>query len=137
MATSGQIQGRLVTVLVNSTALDDQMDSEISIELELDDATTKLSTNQWREFLPSYKSATGSCQGNISWDATEGVSEAFSDITTPTLITVLFSTEVSGDTTYAASAYMTNWTLSFPTSGMATYSYSYQLTGAITEGSVA
>lgn len=135
--TTGIIRGRLVKVNINSVALDDQMDSEITITSEMNDTTTKQSTAQWREFLPSYKSATGSCSGYISFDATEGISQAFADIVAGTALTVLFTTGTTSDTTYSASGYLTTWSLSFPMEGVAAYSFDYQITGAITEGAVA
>lgn len=136
MASTGIIQGRLMKVNIGGVVLDDQLDTNISVSADMDEITTKLSTGQWKEFLPSFKGATASASGYVSFDATEGISEAFAAITAGTALTFLLSTGVTGDTTYSASAYLTTWNVDAPKDGIMGFSFDYQITGAITEGTV-
>jgi hypothetical protein len=133
---AGIIQGRLIKLFVGGTAIDDQLDSSLSISADMDEITTKLSTAQWKEFLPSFKGATGSVSGYISFDAAEQVTEAVAAITAGTLLTLLFSTANTGDATWGASAYANNVNIEFPKDGPASFSFDYQITGAIAEAVV-
>lgn len=137
MATSGIVQGRLVKLYLDTVVIDDQLDCSLTISSDMDEVTTKLSTAQWKEFLPSFKGATGSVSGYISFDATEQVTQAVADITAGTQVALLFSTAVTGDATWAANAYTSNVDIQFPKDGPATFSFDYQITGAITESTVA
>lgn len=133
MATTGIVRGQLIKFQVSTVTVDDQLESSLSITRGVSDVTTKQSTGKWKEFLSDYLEATGTVSGYYSRDATEGVSQAFSDITTGDAIAILFTTEATGDDTYGANAILTSVELSAPLEGPASYNFSYQITGAITE----
>jgi hypothetical protein len=136
MPTTGIIQGRLMKVNIGGVVLDDQLDTNISMTSDMDEVTTKNSGN-YKAFLPSFVGATASASGYISFDAVEGISEAFAAIKAGTPLTFLLSTGVTGDATFTSSAFLTTWNVDFPKDGIAGFSFDYQFTGEPIEGVVA
>ena len=134
MATSGIVRGQLVKFQVATVTVDDQTESSLSLTTGVSEVTTKQSSGKFKEFLSDYTEGTGTVSGYYSADATEGVSQAFSDLTTGDAIAILFTTEATGDNTYGGSAILTQVDISHPLEGPSSYSFSYQLTGTITEG---
>ena len=133
MATTGKVQGRLFKIVIDGTAIEDQIDGTIDLTRDMDEATTKDSASTAKEFLPSYLSGTCSASGYLDFGQSEGGVAGFDDIVAGTAIVVEFTTEVSGDTGFSASGYVTSWSLSAPLQGVSEWSMSYQLTGAITK----
>jgi hypothetical protein len=65
------------------------------------------------------------------------VDELFTSyLATRTVLTVMFSTEVSGDLKYSGSAWLTSLSIDAPNEDNTTYSMSFSGTAALTQASV-
>ena len=126
------IRGQLLAVSWAGTQIEDQTDSEISFEGEMDEITTKDSTGNWKEFTPGLKGWTVSLSGNYDPTATEGADEAIDELIAGTSATVLFTTGVSGNREFTGTGYVSSVNTSAPLSGPATYSIEIQGTGVPT-----
>ena len=70
-------------------------------------------------------------------DAAYGVNDLMTVFSNRTSVTVKFSTEVSGDDYWSATAYLTSLEVSAGMEDSATFSASFEITGAITFSTVA
>lgn len=130
--TAGVIRGRIIKAFVNGTVFGDQLDSSLELTRDIDETTTKESGDA-KTFDYGRYTGTGTISGYLSFDASEGITQAITDLKNATVITLLWDTETSGNATYGSNAYITNLSLSFPNEGIATFSISYQFSGAFTE----
>ncbi|MCR9252291.1 MAG: phage tail protein [bacterium] len=131
------VRGQVLAWSVGGVQVEDQTDSEISFELEMDDFTSKDSTGNWKEFLPGLKSWSGSCSGTYDPTATEGADESIDDLIAGTALTVLFTTGTTGNRQWTGTAYITSANIQAPLTGPATYSISFQGTGVPTAADTA
>jgi predicted secreted protein len=100
------------------------------------DATTKGSSGN-RELLESTRSGSISVSALYADDAAYGVNDLMTVFSNRTSVTVKFSTEVSGDDYWSATAYLTSLEVSAGMEDSATFSASFEITGAITFSTVA
>lgn len=141
MATTGIVNAKLLTfykdVTGTKTAIACATEATINFEKEMRETTCKESGDN-RTYLPSFTNATGSFSGLFSFDATNySAEDVYTDLAAGTSITVRFSTEVSGDIYWQASAFVTSLSISSGQNGEnVTYSGNLQFTGAITKGTV-
>ncbi len=133
MATAGIIKGRDVKIYFATVVVDDQVDLSLNVSADLLEITTKQSSGYWKEFTKNLQGATGSVNGYYSMDATEGVTQALSDLVAGTSLAVVMKTGVSGDDELAFSAIINSIDLAYPLTGIATFSFAFTVTGAITE----
>jgi TP901-1 family phage major tail protein len=138
MATAGVINSRLLRVYTGASpiAVACATDAQFSVSTELRDATCK-DTGGWRDILPGLKSGQITTSGLYKDDdapADGGFVDLYDDWAGNTSVTVRFSTEVTGDTYWEASAYITSLELS--SSGVdenVTYSATFEIAGTITK----
>jgi predicted secreted protein len=95
------------------------------------DATSKSSSGT-RDLLEATKSGTISVSALYAEDAAYGVDDLMTSWAARTAIVVKFSTEVTGDHFWSASAYITSLEVSAGMEDNVTYSATFELTGAIT-----
>ena len=130
------MNGTLIGVYAGSTLIAHATEGSISLNLDTRDATTKDSSGT-RDLLEGVKSGTISVSALYADDATYGVDELMAAWSGRSTLTVKFSTEVTGDSYWEASAYVTSLEVSAGMEDNATYSATFELTGAITYGTVA
>jgi len=135
MATTGIMNGTLLGVYVGSTLIAHATEGSISLSMDTRDATTKDSSGT-RDLLEATKSCTISVSALYAEDATYGVDDLMTAWSGRTQLTVKFSTEVSGDHYWSASAYVTSLEVSSGMEDNVTYSATFELTGAITYSTV-
>ena len=135
MPSAGKLNGTNLLVYVNGVAVAHATSHTLNVNAEMIDATTKSSAG-WKDVLPGLKDWSIDAEGIVAWDATEGVSQAFADITGRTQVTVKFSMEVTGDKRYTGLAYVSTLSMSAPLEDVITYSLSFAGDGAITEETV-
>lgn len=136
MATPTVIQGRLLKVYINDVVLENQLDSTIDIQSDMDETTSK-NSGSWKTYLPSWIGGTASVSAYLKWDSVvEGASQALGYVKNGTLITIMFSTEVTGDKSYSANAYVSSWSMSAAKDGISQLTFNYQITGEVTEATV-
>lgn len=110
------------------------LEMEVSLNLDMDTIeTSDKDSGGWKTFEDGDKEWDASGTANLDWSATENVSQTFSDFTVGDAIEVDVG---SADDTkfYAGSALITNWNLTGPRNGLATFSFAVKGTGPITEG---
>lgn len=130
------MNGTLLGVYVGSTLVAHATEGSISLSMDTRDVTTKDSSGM-RELLEGTKSGSISVSALYAEDAAYGVEELMTAWANRTALTVKFSTEVSGDHYWSANAYLTSLEVSASTEDNASYSASFELTGAVTYTTVA
>ena len=108
----------------------------LSVQQSLRNTNTKDSAG-WETNLEGMRSWSLSCSGLVAFDDTNGFEALFDSINNRTPVTVRISTEVTGDIYFSGTAYVTSLDEDSP--GMeenATYSLTFQGTGALTKGTV-
>lgn len=132
MPTTGKINTTLLAVYAGGTKITHLTGASLSLEHSTRDVTTKDSAG-WRQILEGLRSWNISGSGYMAYDATEGTDELDDYLTGRSQVTVMFSTEVTGDTRYTGTAYMTSLSLESPgQEETATHSFEFQGTGALT-----
>jgi len=125
------MNGTLLGVYSASTLIAHATEGSISLSMDTRDATTKDSSGT-RDLLEATKSGTISVSALYAEDAAYGVQELMTAWAARTAITVKFSTEVSGDYYWSASAYVTSLEVNSGMEDNVSYSATFELTGAIT-----
>ncbi len=129
------MNGTLLGVYSGSTLIAHATESSISLSMDTRDASTKDSSG-YRVLLEGARSGSISVSALYAEDAAYGVDDLMTIYGNRTTITVKFSTEVSGDHYWSASAYLTSLEISSSKEDNVTYSASLELTGAITYSAV-
>ena len=127
------MNGTLLGVYVGSTLIAHATEGSISLSMDTRDATTKSSAGT-RNLLEATKSGTISVSALYAEDAAYGVDDLMTSWAARTAIVVKFSTEVTGDHFWSASAYITSLEVSAGMEDNVTYSATFELTCTITYG---
>ena len=135
MATSGIMNGTLLGIYVGSTLIAHATEGSISLSMDTRDISSKDSAGT-RALLEGMKSGSISMSALYAEDAAYGADELYTAMAARTPLAVKFSTEVSGDHFWSASAYLTSLEVSAGTEDNVTYSATFELTGAITYAAV-
>jgi predicted secreted protein len=144
MATTGIMNGTLIglykSVSSTMTKIANGRSTSVDISIDMIEITTKDSAG-YKEFIPGEKGGTFDFEGLLEQDGSIGgslvsPSDLVTDALAGTAITVRWSSQVSGDTYYESSAYITNVNFSAPNNAEATFTCSLQMTGTITQGTV-
>lgn len=136
MATTGKVNSTLLSIYVGGTKINHSNDASFDFTHAVRDVTTK-DSGGYQENLEGLRSFTFSASGFHAFDATYGPDEMDDVITGRTAATIRYSTEVSGDTYYEGSCYMTSLSCNSPgQEETATWSAEFTGTGTLTVGSV-
>lgn len=135
MATSGVMNGTLLGVYVGSTLVAHATEGSISLSMDTRDISSKDSAGA-RALLEGMKSGSISMSALYAEDSAYGADELYTAMAARTPLAVKFSTEVTGDHFWSASAYLTSLEVSAGTEDNVTYSASFELTGTITYSAV-
>ena len=131
MATTGIINGTLLGVYAGGTLIAHATEGSMSLSMDTRDATTK-SSSGYRDLLEGTRSGSISVSALYANDAAYGVGDLMSSFTGRSTLVVKFSTEVSGDDYWSATCYMTSLEVSAATEDNATYSATFEISGAVT-----
>ena len=129
------MNGTLLGVYAGGTLIAHATEGSISLSMDTRDATTKDSSGT-RDLLEATKSGTISVSALHAEDAAYGVDDLMTAWSGRTTLTVKFSTEVTGDRYWEASAYVTSLEVNSGMEDNVTYSATFELSGAITYGTV-
>jgi predicted secreted protein len=135
MATTGIMNGTLLGVYAGGTLIAHATEGSISLSMDTRDATTKDSSGT-RDLLEATKSGTISVSALYAEDAAYGVDDLMTAWSGRTTLTIKFSTEVTGDHYWEASAYVTSLEVNSGMEDNVTYSATFELSGAITYGTI-
>jgi len=131
MPTTGIMNGTLLGVYSASTLIAHATEGSISLNLDTRDATTKDSSGT-RDLLEGIKSGTISVSALYAEDAAYGVDDLMTAWSGRSTLEIKFSTEVTGDHFWSASAYVTSLEVNAGMEDNVSYSATFELTGAIT-----
>lgn len=129
--------GTELGVYIDSTLIAAATDCSLSLNMETIDITTKDSAG-YRELLGGLKSGSISCSGLIDYldaDANKDMVDLWTAWENRTSLTLKFSkaNESTGELSFSASGFITSLEQSGGTEDTATYSVTFELTGAITD----
>lgn len=130
--------GRLIQIKIDGTVLVGLRSTSRSTEVDMAEATTAESTNQWKEFEPLYKGQTLSAEGlMIAGTSNETPEDLYDLIAAATKITAYYGGIESGDTYWEADAYIMSLEEENSYDDLQTYSAEIQITGQPTKSTVA
>ena len=129
--------GRLIKIKIDDTVLVGLRSVSRSTELDLAEATTAESTNQWKEYEPMYKGQTMSAEGLVISGSSNTTPEDLYDlIAAATKVTAYYGGIESGDTYYEADAYINSLEEENSYDDLQSYSAEIQITGEPTKATV-
>ena len=131
MATAGVINGKNFGLWINGTLIGLAKSAKISVTHEVRDTTTK-DDNAWKTCAEGNRSWKADCDGLVAFDATYGTDELDDLIASRTLVGISYETNVSGDTRYYGSGYLTSLEIDAGNQESVTYTASFEGTGALT-----
>lgn len=136
MPTTGVINGTLLKVYVNGTAIAHTTSAELSLTKNTRDSSSKDSGN-WEDAL--YARGSWEVSGDFlqAEDAAYGFTDLFALIENETTVTLKLSSEVTGDNYYTGSALLTSLNRSAPDQDNVSGSFSFKGSGALSEATVA
>jgi TP901-1 family phage major tail protein len=130
--------GTNLGVYISGTLVAAATDCSLSLNMETIDITTKDSAG-YRELLGGLRSGSISCSGLIDYQdaSNKDVTDLYDAWEGRTELTLKFSSEISGDESYTANGFLTSLEQSGGTEDTATYSATFELTGEVTEATIA
>jgi hypothetical protein len=135
MATTGIVNGTLIAIYVGGTKVANLVSNDLDISMATRETTNK-DTSGWKTALGSTMSWTASAEGMFAEDATYGFDDLFAVLTARNAVTVMTSSQVSGDKKYTGSALLTSLTRSHGLEENTSFSCSFEGTGALTEATI-
>ena len=130
MATTGVVNGTNIGIYIGGTKVAKATSGSISVTHSPRDATSKDSSG-WSESLEGLREWSIEGEGLFAFDASYGYVDLEGVLTARTAVTVRFSTESSTDEYHEGTAIMTDLSADTSTEESATYSFSFQGTGAL------
>lgn len=135
MATTGIVLGRNWLLLHNAAQIDHLTNVSLTTGSETIDLTSYDSSG-WKDIAIGDQDWSVSADFHVAYDATEGFDEIMADKIAATAVTLLLSTEVSGDTTLTGSAYVTAANITGDLGSTKKCSVTWSGNGALTQGTV-
>lgn len=135
MASTGILNGTLAKIQVAGTTIAHLTSNSLTFDMSTREASTK-DSNGWKEALEGQKSFSGSAEGFFAEDATYGYEDLYDAFAARTLVTVTWTTDVTGDTEYSGSCYITSLEKTDGLEESSTFSVSFEGTGAVTKATV-
>jgi predicted secreted protein len=144
MATSGTINGTILRLFVDDSGtqkpIANLVSNDISFTKDLIEVTSKSSSGS-KEFMYGHFGASGSFEGRFEESSSIGATEysfeeLYSVMVAGTNLSVVFTTDVTGDRKYTGSALLGSLSLSSPDNDAASFSGDITITGAVTQGEV-
>jgi len=128
------LNGTVFLLKVGGTALPDQTEGSISINMETRDITTKDSAG-YRELLEGVRSGTISVSGLVDDDGSGGAGGTlFTTLDGRSSVALVFGfDDTSDDYNYTCNGFCTSMEVSGGTEDNVTYSATFEITGAITQ----
>ena len=107
MASTGILNGTLGVIKVGAVTVAHLTSNNFNVEMATRDASTKSSAG-WKDVLEGQRSWGGSASGYFAEDAAYGFEDLFDAMTSRTVVTLRFTTGVTGDKYYEGTAYVTS-----------------------------
>lgn len=136
MATTGIINGTLLRIYKGGTAIGGATSCTFSLSMEVREVLTKDSPGSgWVENYPGRKSGTLSTDALMSYDtANVSFPDLFTDFDNRTPLVLRFTTNVSGDTYWEGTGYLTSLEANTPVEDNSSFTAEFTVSGAISTG---
>jgi predicted secreted protein len=135
MASTGFRNGTDLSIFINGTEVAFASTHDLNMNMATREVTNKDSAG-WTEKREAVRDWDTSGEAFFAEDAAYGFTDLFAFYNSRTSVTVKFSTNVSGDIYYTGSAYLTSLSQSDPLEDSATFSFSLEGTGVLTEATL-
>lgn len=143
MATSGNINGTLVKLYVDVSGtlkpVANLVSNDMTFTKDLLEVTSKSSSGS-KEFIYGHFGATGSFEGRFEDDSVSSndysFENLFDDMVAGNTMTVVFTTNVTGDLKFTATALLGSLSLSAADNDPSSFSGDITISGAVTKGTV-
>jgi predicted secreted protein len=143
MATTGITNGTLIAIYKDVsgtlTKIANATSNDFEVTKDMIESTNKDSAG-WKEFIVGEGGYTMSVEGMFEEDGSVGASiswkEIMTDLLAGTSVTIVMTSNVSGDLKLSGSAFFSNLSLSAPKNDVTTFTASIQGTGALTVGTI-
>jgi predicted secreted protein len=138
MATTGIVNGTLLTIEVDGDKLLNSTSASLSLTLDTPEATTK-DSGGFQDLIAGVKSGEISFEGLLAYDSGSGVQigDISGELISGTSVTWEFSTGVSGDDKYSGNGFISSIEITADMEAPVSYSGTIVTTGTITQGVVA
>jgi len=135
MATSGIINGTLLTIKVGGSKLLNSTSASLSLTLDTPEATTK-DSGGFQDLIAGVKSGEISFEGLVAYDSGSGsqIGDISDELISGTQVTWEFSTDVSGDDRYSGNGFISSVEITADMEAPVSYSGTIVTTGTITQG---
>lgn len=129
MATTGTVLAKNMAFYTGGTPalITCQTNASISMSTNMFETSCK-DAGAWSAQEPGQKSWSGSGEGNLAFDATNGFSALFAAWTNQTVVALVFQTGVTGDKSYSGNCYVSSLELNSSGNDEAV-TFSFELTG--------
>ena len=143
MASTGITNGTLIAIYKDIsgtlTKIANATSNDFSITKDMIETTNKDSAG-WKEFITGEAGYTMSIEGMFEEDASVGAliswKEILTDLIAGTSVTIVMTSNVSGDIKLSGSAFFSDLNLTAPNNDVTTFTASIQGTGALTVGTI-
>ena len=131
-----KMDGRLVALIIGSATLMGRTTGSLDMSADMLDTTTADSAGA-KEYIGGEYGGTVQVGALYDPEAIEGFSESFGYLKAGTILTIKWGPTTPGSTYYTSSALISSVNLTGDKNSIASYTVNLQLTGAITESTVA
>ena len=126
--------GTALVVKIGGTAVSCQTDdTSLSLTRDMIETTCKDATGSAKTYIPGEKDATIDVNAAYIVDDANGFTSVFSDFDNGTEITWVWGSTVAGEKSYTGSGYISDLSVSGPQNDRATFTFTIQVTGEVTE----
>ncbi len=133
MPTTGTVNGRIIKIFVDSTAVTCQTNSTIEMTMEPRESTCKDTVGNAAAFLAGRTSWTLGGEAKLAFDATKGFSALYTAWKNGSSLAVAWQSTVAGDKGYSGTGFITSLSGDTPDNEDSTFSFSIQGSGALNE----
>jgi predicted secreted protein len=135
MASTGFRNGTDLSIFIGGTEVAFATTHDLDLGMDTREVTNKDSAG-WQEIREGTRNWSTSGEAWFAEDAAYGFSDLFALYNSRSSFIVKFSTNVSGDVYYTGTAYLTSLTQSDPLEDTASFSFSLDGTGVLTEATL-
>lgn len=135
MATTGKFNGTLLNVYIDNTIIGCATSSELSINVDLADATCK-DDGGWADHIAGLRDWSVSTDGLVKFDGNNNVEDLYDLLSGRSVVTLKFTTNVTGDLVFSGQASVASLSVSAEMEAAVTYSVEFTGKGPLTKGTV-
>lgn len=138
MATSDKFLGTIIALYLNGKKVANAKSHSYDLSKDMVEVTNKDSAGA-KEYLPGEYGAKIACEGFMEMDQTvandmASVEDLHAYATAGTLLAARLTSQVVGDLYFEANGYISSLKIDAPNNDATTYSFDFQISGAITKG---